>query len=320
MPSTRHPGAVAVGVEDRIRGRRNSLPTGRVLILPRGIGGAEVVASPDWPAATSRAGGRSPSRGGRASVAVGWLFKAVADAAAVVTVVVVTKRTGRCVSGAGARRTAGRAATPARPNTAPNSFTAHRVHHLRSSSAVGRRAVNSGHGWHRRTFRKTCQTAALARPLSRRDALRYGATASTLARTGSGSPAAWRRAARRGSPTLIDFAMPDPAQAPGRRACRGDQRYVSTSRPGSSFGAKPIHQPCAPVPNRRRTGDRQQYQYGKPGGTAPSGFTRRLPAASRRGTAWALRTTAGGSGLAHLLLSVDDDIDRNTWNGVALHQ
>ena len=61
------------------------------------------------------------------------------------------------------------------------------------------------------------------------------------------------------------------------------------------------------------------YQYGKPGGTAPSDFTRGYAGgvADAR-TAWQLHTAAGGGRSAPIFFSVDDDIDRNTWDTVAL--
>ena len=61
------------------------------------------------------------------------------------------------------------------------------------------------------------------------------------------------------------------------------------------------------------------YQYGKPGGTAPSDFTRGYAGgvADAR-TAWQLHTAAGGGQSAPIFFSVDDDIDRETWNTVVL--
>ncbi|HEX7321560.1 MAG TPA: DUF1906 domain-containing protein, partial [Mycobacterium sp.] len=61
------------------------------------------------------------------------------------------------------------------------------------------------------------------------------------------------------------------------------------------------------------------YQYGKPGSTAPSDFSRGFAGgvADAR-TAWQLHTAAGGGRSAPIFFSVDDDISRNTWNTVAL--
>ena len=61
------------------------------------------------------------------------------------------------------------------------------------------------------------------------------------------------------------------------------------------------------------------YQYGKPGGTAPSDFTRGYAGgvADAR-TAWQLHSAAGGGQSAPIFFSVDDDIDREAWNSVVL--
>ena len=50
--------------------------------------------------------------------------------------------------------------------------------------------------------------------------------------------------------------------------------YVSTLRPGSSFGAKPITLPYAQQLTNAGLVIVSNYQYGKPGGTAPSDFLR----------------------------------------------
>ncbi len=110
--------------------------------------------------------------------------------------------------------------------------------------------------------------------VSRRDALRYAAAVSALAGLGAaaglGAPAASAAA-----PTLIDFAA---RQIPARdiRAAghAGVINYVSTSRPGSTFGAKPITLPYARELNAAGLAIVSNFQYGKPGGTAPSDFTR----------------------------------------------
>jgi hypothetical protein len=78
-------------------------------------------------------------------------------------------------------------------------------------------------------------------PISRRDVLRYAATASALAGLGAASAAAGIPTAAAAAPTLIDFAMRQiPAQDIRAAGHSGVINYVSLSRPGSSFGAKPI--------------------------------------------------------------------------------
>lgn len=157
------------------------------------------------------------------------------------------------------------------------------------------------------------------RPVSRRDALRYAAAASALAGLGAtvgiGTPTASAAA-----PTLIDFAMRQiPAQDIKAAGHAGVINYVSTSRPGSSFGAKPITRPYAQSLAAAGLAIVSNYQYGKPGGTAPSDFTRGYAGgiADAR-TAWALHSAAGGGQSAPVFFTVDDDISRETWTNVAL--
>ena len=157
------------------------------------------------------------------------------------------------------------------------------------------------------------------RPVSRRDALRY-ASAAALAGLGAAAAGAGAPTASAAAPMLIDYAMRQiPAQDIRAAGHAGVINYVSTSRPGSSFGAKPITLPYAQSLNASGLVIVSNYQYGKPGGTAPSDFTRGLAGgvADAR-TAWQLHTAAGGGQSAPVFFSVDDDIDRNTWNTVAL--
>ena len=85
-----------------------------------------------------------------------------------------------------------------------------------------------------------------SRLISRRDALRYVAGASALAGLGAAAAGAGAPAASAAAPTLIDFAMRQvPAQDIRAAGHSGVINYVSTSRPGSTFGAKPITLPYA---------------------------------------------------------------------------
>lgn len=159
-----------------------------------------------------------------------------------------------------------------------------------------------------------------SRPVSRRDALRYAAAASALAGLGTAAAGVGAPTASAAAPTLIDFAMRQiPAEAIRAAGHAGVINYVSTSRPGSSFGAKPITRPYAESLNAAGLVIVSNYQYGKPGGTAPSDFTRGYAGgiADAR-TAWQLHTAAGGGQSAPVFFSVDDDINRDTWNNVAL--
>jgi hypothetical protein len=155
--------------------------------------------------------------------------------------------------------------------------------------------------------------------ISRRDALRYATAASALAGLGAATGALAPSAAAAGS-TLIDYAMRQiPAQDIRAAGHAGVINYVSTSRPGSSFGAKPITLPYAQSLTAAGLAIVSNYQYGKPGGTAPSDFTRGFPGgvADAR-TAWQLHRAAGGGQSAPIYFSVDDDVDRETWNNVVL--
>jgi hypothetical protein len=153
--------------------------------------------------------------------------------------------------------------------------------------------------------------------ISRRDALRCAAAASALAGLGSVAGAPTAAAA---APTLIDYAMRQiPAQDIRAAGHAGVINYVSTSRPGSSFGAKPITLPYAQSLTAAGLVIVSNFQYGKPGGTAPSDFTRGQPGGILDArTAWQLHTAAGGGQSAPIYFSVDDDINRETWNSLVL--
>lgn len=158
------------------------------------------------------------------------------------------------------------------------------------------------------------------RPVSRRDALRYATAASALGGLGAASASLGTPEAVAASSQLIDYAMRQIPAADIRAAgYAGVINYVSLSRPGSNFGAKPITRPYAESLTAAGLVIVSNYQYGKPGGTAPSDFTRGYAGgiADAR-TAWQLHTAAGGGQSAPIFFSVDDDISRETWNTLAL--
>ena len=164
------------------------------------------------------------------------------------------------------------------------------------------------------------ETTGLRRPFSRRDALRYVGAASALAGLGAAAASAGIPMASAAAPTLIDYAMKQiPAQDIRAAGHAGVVNYVSTSRPGSTMGAKPITLPYAKSLAAAGLAIVSNYQYGKPGATAPSDFTRGYAGgvADAR-TAWQLHSAAGGGQSAPIFFSVDDDINRETWNNVAL--
>ncbi len=149
--------------------------------------------------------------------------------------------------------------------------------------------------------------------------LRY-ASAAALAGVGAAAAASGTPPAAAAAPTLIDYAMRQiPAQDIRAAGHAGVINYVSTSRPGSNFGAKPITRPYAESLTAAGLVIVSNYQYGKPGGTAPSDFTRGYAGGvADAQTAWNLHTAAGGGRSAPIFFSVDDDINRDTWNNVAL--
>jgi Domain of unknown function (DUF1906) len=120
---------------------------------------------------------------------------------------------------------------------------------------------------------------------------------------------------------LIDFAErripPDQIKSAGYA---GVVNYVSESRPGANFEAKPITRDYADALRAAGLHIVSNFQYGKPGWPDPSDFTRGSDGgAADAQTALRLHAAAGGSNSAPIFFSVDDDIDQNTWNGVAVN-
>ncbi|SPM36496.1 Lyzozyme M1 (1,4-beta-N-acetylmuramidase), GH25 family [Mycobacterium rhizamassiliense] len=162
--------------------------------------------------------------------------------------------------------------------------------------------------------------ASSARPrvVSRRDALRY---ATALAGLGAASVGVRiPTAAAAAPPQLIDFAAHQiPAQQIRAAGYSGVVNYVSMSRPGSSFGAKPITRSYADSLIAAGLVIVSNYQYGKPGSSAPSDFTRgHAGGIADARTAWGLHTAAGGGQGAPVFFTIDEDINRDTWNHTAL--
>lgn len=158
------------------------------------------------------------------------------------------------------------------------------------------------------------------RRVSRREALRYATAASALAGLGAASATTGVPTAAAAGSQLIDYAMRQIPAADIRAAgYAGVVNYVSTSRPGSNFGAKPITRPYAESLTAAGLVILSNFQYGKPGGTAPSDFTRGYPGGvADAQTAWQLHTAAGGGQSAPVFFTIDEDISRDTWNTVAL--
>jgi hypothetical protein len=157
--------------------------------------------------------------------------------------------------------------------------------------------------------------------VSRREFIKYSSAAVAL----SLGPAAGMldgRTASADNIRLIDFAerriAPDQIKSAGYA---GVVNYVSESRPGANFEAKPLTREYADA--LRATGLHivSNFQYGKPGWpNAPSDFTRGFDGGvADAHTALGIHTAAGGSNSAPIFFSVDDDIDANTWNSLAVN-
>jgi Domain of unknown function (DUF1906) len=157
------------------------------------------------------------------------------------------------------------------------------------------------------------------RPFSRRDALRFAIAPAflafgTLTATAAG-PKAFAADMR-----LIDFAerriAPDQIKSAGYD---GVVNYVSESRPGANFEAKPITREYADALRAAGLQIVSNFQYGKPGWPDPSDFTRGHDGGvADAQTAMRLHAAAGGPGSAPIFFSIDDDIDVNTWNSLAV--
>lgn len=96
--------------------------------------------------------------------------------------------------------------------------------------------------------------------------------------------------------------------------------YVSESRPGANFDFKPVTREYANALRAAGLHIVSNYQYGKPGWPDPSDFTRGHDGGvADAQTAQRLHAAAGGPASAPIFFSIDDDIDLNTWNSVAVN-
>lgn len=139
--------------------------------------------------------------------------------------------------------------------------------------------------------------------------LGLGALASTL----GGPPAS------AATPKLIDFTenivAPELIKSAGYQ---GAVVFVSESRPGADFDFKPVTREYADGLRAAGLQVVSNYQYGKPGWATPSDYTRGYDGGvADAHTALALHNGAGGPDSAPIFFSVDDDIDHDTWKGVA---
>src|ERR1700753_1718904 len=158
------------------------------------------------------------------------------------------------------------------------------------------------------------------RAVSRRELVKRGAAAVALTLGPLGSMLQGRTAFA-DNVRLIDFAerriAPDEIKSAGYA---GLVNYVSESRPGANFEAKPITREYADSLRAAGLHIVSNFQYGKPNGTAPSDFTRGFDGGvADAHAALQLHNAAGGSNSAPIFFSVDDDIDAGTWHSLALN-
>jgi hypothetical protein len=155
--------------------------------------------------------------------------------------------------------------------------------------------------------------------VSRRDVLKYAAAPVLLSLGAAAAPVVEQRASA-ADLTLIDFAErripPNEIKAAGYG---GVVNYVSESRPGANFEAKPITREYADALRAAGLQIVSNFQYGKPGWPDPSDYTRGHDGGvADAKTALRLHAAAGGPDSAPIFFSIDDNIDANTWNGVAV--
>jgi hypothetical protein len=154
------------------------------------------------------------------------------------------------------------------------------------------------------------------RSVSRRDALKVAFAPALLSLA---APLAQQKASA-ANLQLIDFAekriAPDEIKAAGYG---GVVNYVSQSRPGANFEAKPITREYADALRAAGLQIVSNFQYGKPGWPDPSDYTRGYDGGvADAHTALQLHNAAGGTASAPIFFSVDDNIDESTWNGPAV--
>lgn len=121
--------------------------------------------------------------------------------------------------------------------------------------------------------------------------------------------------------TAVDFAarLIDPAaiKAAGHSAVLV---YVSPSRPGSNFGAKPVTKEYTDRLKAAGLEVVSIWQYGKPGNATPSDWTTgRVGGYRMGGEAVVNHFRAGGAGYAPIYFAVDEDLSLDDWNNTAVH-
>lgn len=158
------------------------------------------------------------------------------------------------------------------------------------------------------------------RSVSRRDVLRYAAAAPVLASLATVAATLNAPEASADTMRLIDFAERlVPADQIKSAGYDGALVYVSELRPGADFDFKPVTREYADSLRALGLHVVSCYQYGKPGWPTPSDYTRGYEGGvADAQTALRLHGAAGGPDSAPIFFSVDEDIDLNTWNSLAM--
>ena len=158
------------------------------------------------------------------------------------------------------------------------------------------------------------------RSVSRRDVLRYAVSAPVLASLGTVAATLNAPEASADTLRLLDFAERlVPADQIKSAGYDGALVYVSELRPGADFDFKPVTRDYADSLRALGLHVVSCYQYGKPGWPTPSDFTRGYEGGvADAQTALQLHGAAGGPDSAPIFFSVDEDIDLDTWNGLAV--
>ncbi|MBO0864975.1 MAG: DUF1906 domain-containing protein, partial [Mycobacterium sp.] len=113
------------------------------------------------------------------------------------------------------------------------------------------------------------------RSVSRRAVLKYGFSAPVLASLGTLATTLDGHRASAADMRLIDFTEHlVPVDAIKSGGYGGAIVYVSESRPGANFDFKPVTREYADALRAAGLEIVSVYQYGKPGGSAPSDYTR----------------------------------------------
>lgn len=119
---------------------------------------------------------------------------------------------------------------------------------------------------------------------------------------------------------MIDFTHRQvPADQIKAAGYDGALVYVSELRPGADFDFKPVTRAYADSLRAEGLHVASCYQYGKPGWPTPSDYTRGYDGGvADAQTAVRLHTAAGGPPSAPIFFSIDEDIDGETWETVAV--